>query len=263
MKGLQSWIRANLRTMVKTSMWLLLVSTNGPAQRMMPVSVTSLDVLTQTEALQSPLASVEPDVEVVISPRPFGLDGLSTARLCAGLPWASSTLGIAARSSTSISDVGMMMRYRWNPMNGYVMGLSGDLRWLLIQGMDDVFTLDVDVAAGMQLQEWTLSVGLIDILTFASSQGPTLTAGLARTADSTRVMVDLRIPWNTSASIRCAAVVMMTETVRGRVAVASYPIALECALRCGISPSTDLVIDMEYANPLGMRTTLTLAMTIQ
>lgn len=262
MKGLQRRIQANLRTMVKTSMWLFLVSNGATAQRMMPVSVTSLDALTQTEALQSPLAPVEPDVEVVMTPRPFGLDGLSTARLCAGLPWANSTVGIAARSGTTISDVSVGMRHRWLPMNGYVMGLAGDFRWLLIQGMDDVLMLDLDLVAGMHLQEWTLSVGLMKIVAFASSHGPIFTAGLARSLDSTRVMVDLRVPWNTSASIRCAALVMMSEDLIGRVAVSSYPIVLECALRCRVSPTTDFVIDMEYANPLGMRTTLTLAMSM-
>lgn len=139
------------------------------------------------------------------------------------------------------------------------MGLAGTLEWISILGFDDVVSAAIDAHAGMTMAEWTMCVGIDALVEIGAVRGPTFRAGLSRTLDTHRVMVDVRIPWDRSASLRLSSMFRLVDRVRARVALASNPVTVECAMRFGLSPTADLTIDLCHVQPLGMRTALTLS----
>ena len=149
MFDLQRCTRTNLRTMLMTWAWAFIVCQPCQAQPTFWGSVTGRDVLSESEALSSPLAELGDAVEVVAAPRPFSLEGLSQARLVAPLRSASMALALEARGSAALMRIAPSARLRWVPAEGYVMGLASGLEWMSIRGFDDMIAARLDVHAGM------------------------------------------------------------------------------------------------------------------
>ncbi|MEY3386555.1 MAG: hypothetical protein RIR53_1366 [Bacteroidota bacterium] len=262
MVGLRKRVRTNLRTMLMTWLWFALVFAELSAQNAAPCSVTGCDVLSESEGISSPLAPIGGMIDMVFAPRPFGLDGLSQARIAVPVEQHSMSVAFDARGSLTLRRYAPSARIRWSPMESYVMGLAGTLEWLSIRGFDDVISAVIDAHAGMSMAEWTMCVGIDALVEIGAVRGPTFRAGMSRSLDSHSVMADVRIPWDRSASLRLAALFHPAERVRMRVGLASNPTTIECAVRLGVSPTADLMVDIRHVQPLGMRTALTLSVDV-
>lgn len=262
MFDLQRYTRTNLRTMLMTWAWAFIVCLPCRAQPPFGGSVTGRDVLSESEALSSPLAELGDAVEFVAAPRPFSLEGLSQARLVA--PWRSASLALAleARGSAALMHVAPSARLRWVPAEGYVMGLASCVEWMSIRNFDDVIAARMDVHAGMTMAEWTVAAGIDAMIEMGAVRGPTVRLGLAADLDSHAVTAELRMPWNRPVAIRIAGRARLTAGADVRAGLCSDPVSIDCALRTKISPVTHLLIDVRSVFPLGLCTTLTLAFAV-
>lgn len=176
------------------------------------------------------------------------------------LPNLYTSLAISAQQTSSISLISPQARYRFVPMDGYAMGLGARLDWMLIRGFENTVGLSADICASMRIVEWTLAMGLDNAIAVAAAgRGPTLRMGLARAIDSADVMMDLVVPWDRPASLRLAVNLLLTKRFRTRVALATDPITIAWAVRCGVSPTADMTVDVRHVDPLGMHTALTIA----
>lgn len=262
MSVLHERLQANLRTMVQTSVCIALVCCASHAQQPGCTSITARDVFTEFEAMASPLAEIDSELDVVVTPRPFGQGGLSEACMAFAMPTLQTSLAVSAVQTSSISLISPRARYRFVPMDGYAMGLGARLDWMLIRGFENTISFSADICASMRITEWTLAMGLENAISLASGRGPILRMGLARTIDSSDMMMDLVIPWNRPASLRLAVNLPLAERFRTRIAVATGPIAIAWAVRCGVSATTDLAFDIRHVDPLGMHTALTIAVAM-
>jgi hypothetical protein len=259
---LHRWIRTNLRTMLMTWVWAFIVCLPCRAQPTFCCSVTGRDVLSESEALSSPLADLGDAVEVVAMPRPFSLEGLSQARLVAPLHLISMAVALDARGSAALMQVAPSARLRWVPAEGYAMGLAAGLDWMSIRGFDDMIAARLDVHAGMTMAEWTVAAGIDGMIEMGAARGPVFRMGLAADLDSHAITAELRLPWNRPASLRIAGRARLVAGADVRLGLCSDPLSIDCALRTGISPSADLLLDIRSVWPLGLRTTLTLAFAV-
>lgn len=262
MSILHDRIQANLRTTCLTLAGAFLLQTRLTCQPLMLASVTSQDVLSPWEAMASPLAEIRADLAVVAAPRPFGLSGLSEGCLVLGLPPARLAVALSARSTSSISMMVPELRYRFEPMDGYGMGLRVRSEWMIISGFDDHASLSIDLSASMRMAEWTLAVGLDRAIDLGQVRGPTLRMGLARDMDTIGMMIDVVIAWNRPASLRIASLIELTPRIPLRLALSTFPITIECALRVPVSTTTKLLMDLRHSDPLGAATALTFIMDI-
>lgn len=262
MSVLHDWIPANLRTVCLTLVGTFLVQSAACAQPPFLPSITARDVFTEWEAMASPLAEITSELAVVASPRPFGMAGLSRACLAKGLPEVHSALAVSALSTSSISLLSSDLRYRFVPMDGYVMGLRTSASWMMVREFDNVFWLRTDVSAAMRIAEWTLAVGLDGMLAIGQAEIPSLRMGLTRDVDSIGLMIDVIITAVRPVAIRLATALALTERVSVRAALGSGPITIEWGIRMPISETADLAIDLRHADPLGMAAMLTIAMEL-
>lgn len=262
MFDLQRCTRTNLRTMLMTWAWAFIVCQPCQAQPTFWGSVTGRDVLSESEALSSPLAELGDAVEVVAAPRPFSLEGLSQARLVAPLRSASMALALEARGSAALLRIAPSARLRWVPAEGYVMGLASGLEWMSIRGFDDMIAARLDVHAGMTMAEWTVAAGIDAMIEMGAARGPVFRMGLAAVLDSHAITAELRLPWNRPAALRIAARARLAAGTDVRAGLCSDPVSVDCALRMNVSPGTHLLIDVRSVHPLGLCTTLTLAFAV-
>lgn len=262
MLDLQVWIRTNLRTMLMTWAWACIVCQPCPAQPTSWGSVTGRDVLSESEALSSPLAELGDAVEVVAAPRPFALEGLSQARVVAPLRSLAMSLALEARGSAALMHVAPSARLRWVPAEGYVMGLASGVDWMSIRGFDDVIAARMDVHAGMTMAEWTIAAGIDALIEVGAVRGPVFRMGLAADLDSHAITAELRLPWNGPAALRIAGRARLAAGADVRAGLCSDPVSIDCALRMKISPSAHLLVDVRSMHPLGLCTTLTLAFAV-
>lgn len=262
MSILHDWIPANLRTTCLTLAGAFLLHASLRCQSLAVPSVTSQDVLSPWEAMVSPLADITAELAAVATPRPFGLSGLSESCLVLGLPSTRIAVALSAMSTSSITIVTPQLRYRFVPMDGYVMGLRARSEWMLIRGFDDHASLSVDLSASMRMAEWTLAMGLDRAIDLGQVRGPMLRMGLSRDVDSIAMMVDVLIAWSRPASLRIASLIDLSRHVPVRVALTTSPITIECAMRVPVSATTDLLMDFRHADPLGSATTLTVIMEL-
>lgn len=209
--------------------------------------------------MESPLAEMARELDVVIVPRPFGRSGLSEACLALAVPTLQTSLAVSAVQTSAISLITPRARYRFVPMDGYAMGLGARLDWMLIRGFENTVGFSADVSASMRIAEWTIAMGLDNAISLAAGRGPTIRMGLAREIDSADVMMDLVIRWDRPPSLRLAANLPLPERLRTRMALASGPITIAWSVRCGISQTADMTLDIRHVDPLGMHTTLTIA----
>lgn len=175
------------------------------------------------------------------------------------MPSLQTSVAVSTQQTSAITLVSPRMRYRFVPMDGYAMGLGARLDWMLIRGFENTVGVSVDLCASMRIVEWTLAMGLDNAIALAAARGATLRMGLARALDSADVMMDLVIRWDRPASLRLAANLPLAERVRMRVALATDPITIAWAMRCGVSPTVDMTVDVRHVAPLGMHTALTIA----
>lgn len=262
MSFLRCWMQTNLRTTCLTLAGAFLVHRHLCGQPHVLPSVTSRDVLSPWEAMASPLAEISPEVAVVATPRPFGLGGISEACLVLGLPAAQIAVALSALSTSSISVLAPELRYRFVPVEGYLMGLRMRSEWMLIRSFDDAASMSVDFSASMRMAEWMLAVGLDRAIDLGLVRGPTLRMGLCRDVDSIGMMIDLSITWDRPASLRLASVINLSPDVPVRLALTTSPITIECAMRMPVSSTADLLVDLRHSDPLGMATTLTLVLDL-
>ena len=259
MSVLHERLPANLRTTVQTSVCLALVCCAAHAQQPGFTSITARDVFTEYEAMESPLAEIARELDVVVAPRPFGRSGLSEACMAFAVPTLQTSLAVSAVQTSAISLITPRVRYRFVPMDGYAMGLGARLDWMLIRGFENTVGLSADVSALMRIAEWTLAMGLDNAISLSGGRGPTLRMGLARVIDSTDVMMDLVVRWDRPASLRLALNLPLAERLRTRMALASGPITIAWSVRCGVSQTADMTLDIRHVVPLGMYTALTIA----
>lgn len=262
MFDLQRCTRTNLRTMLMTWAWACIVCLPCRAQPAHWGSVTGRDVLSESEALSSPLAELGDAVEVVAAPRPFSLEGLSQARVVAPLRSLAMSLALEARGSAALMHVAPSARLRWVPAEGYVMGLASGVDWMLIRGFDDVIAARMDVHAGMTMAEWTIAVGIDALIEMGAARGPAFRMGLAADLDSHAITAELRLPWNRPAALRIAGRARLAAGADVRAGLCSDPVSIDCALRMKISPTAHLLVDVRSMHPLGLCTTLTLAFAV-
>ncbi|MFM8770702.1 MAG: hypothetical protein ACKOE4_01565 [Candidatus Kapaibacterium sp.] len=248
--------------MVQTSVCLALVCYASHAQQPGYTSVTARDVFTEFEAMASPLAEIASELDVIVTPRPFGRSGLSEACMAFSMPTLQTSLAVSALQTSSISLISPRVRYRFVPMDGYAMGLGARLDWMLVRGFENTISFNADICASMRIVEWTLAMGLENAISLASGRGPILRMGLARTIDSSDVMMDLIVRWDRPASLRLAVNLPLAERFRTRLALATSPVTNAWALRCVVSSTTDVAFDVRHVDPLGMHTALTIAVAM-
>jgi len=246
--------------MVQTSVCLALVCCACWAQQPGIASITARDVFTEFEAMGSPLAEIARELDVVVTPRPFGRSGLSEACMALAVPTLQASFALSAVQTSAISLITPRVRYRFVPMDGYVMGLGARLDWMLIRGFENTVGFSADVCASMRIAEWTLAMGLDNAIALAAGRGPMLRMGLARVVDSADVMMDLVLRWDRPASLRLAVNVPLAEGLQTRMALASGPITIAWSVRCRVSQTAEMTFDIRHVDPLGMHTALTIAL---
>lgn len=221
-------------------------------------TISLLHALAETDARESPLCSIRPELSFDILPAPFGHASLSQLRAAYGMPQYHSSLLVALQGAPGMLHSVVSARTHWRPREDYLVALQTSAEWYAVSFFPDQWSCGLDIAARMRLVDWYISSGIVDAVVWGRPPQPQFMIGISHTFSSGAVSFETSSSWGMQLRSTISAWYDVTDSVSVILRLQASPIGVEFAVRFPVSHNMHVVLGIKQREFVGLQQRISL-----